>query len=434
MTAPPDGGRAAGWERGGARCATQVAATAGAVVVLGYDRDATAAVALGLARALGTHQRVALADLLGNAPLLLALSDDPEAPGISDSFVHGVSLNEVARPVRGESQLFVLPAGRGAVATPDILGSKRWERLARGFRKVGARLVLVVRADADGAEALAHRLGGAVVVGPDVILGPDVSTLAVAMLDVSMLDVESEAPGRSLSAEAPLWAPRARRPPDARRLALLAGAGAIAIALAAVLWRQPDDGSAGAAGRSDSLSSDNVAGTANSLVSVATAANPEDSARSSRFAVELLAANTLEGARLALDVPLPAGTIAPAIFGAARWPWFRVIAGAYGTRREADSLLLALVRSRRLADGAGRVVEVPLAFVLQEGVARDSASVITNQWIQQGLPAYPLVQDDGRVTIFAGAFERLELGAPLVPALVAAHVAPVTAYRLGRMF
>ena len=156
--------------------------------------------------------------------------------------------------------------------------------------------------------------------------------------------------------------------------------------------------------------------------------------RASRFAVELMAANTLEGARLVLRDPLPAGTIAPAQFGASRAPWFRVVAGAFPTRREADSLLLALVGARRLQAGIGRVLEVPLAFVLQEGVARDSASAITAAWVRQGVPAYSLVQDDGRVTIFAGAFERLAQGVPLLATLVEAHIAPVAAYRLGRMF
>lgn len=431
MTAPPGGGAAA-WEQAGARCAAGVEATAGAVVVLGHDRDATAAAALGLARALGAHQRVALADLLGDAPQLQSLTNDPEAPGISDSFVHGVSLNEVAQPVVGEAQLFVLPAGLGEVATPHILGSKRWERLARGFREVGARLVLVVRTDAVGAESLAQRLGGAVVVGPDVVLGPDVPTLAVAMLEPGASPAPIPGGTPTPEASAPIWSPRARLLPDPRRLALLTGTGAIAIALAAVFWREPGNDS-------DALTiapadTEDVATSAPVGAALAPPANPEDSTRASRFAVELVAANTFEGARLVLRQSLPSGTVAPAMFGTSRAPWFRVVAGAYGTRREADSLLAVLVRLRRVADGAGRVLELPLAFVVQEGVPRDSASAITNQWVQQGLPAYSLVQDDGRVTIFAGAFERLEQGAPLVAALVAAGVAPVTAYRLGRMF
>ena len=434
---------AAAWERGGARCAARVESSSGAVVVLGAERDATAAVALGLARALGARQRVAIADLLGDAPLLQWLSDELHAPGISDSFVHGVSLNEVARPVRGEPQLFVLAAGRGEVATPQILGSKRWERLAKGFREVGARLVLAVRADAEGAEALAQRLGGAVVVGPDLLLGPDVPTLAVAMLDLEVAGAATEVAGaatggvastpvattRSVTpVEAPIWSPSRRHLGDGRRIAVLLGLGAVSIAVAAVLWRSADDAPAPLVRQTDSVAA------SDSVPTAIPPANPEDSARSSRFAVELMAANTLEGARLALVERLPAGTVAPATFGAARVLWFRVVAGAFGSRREADSLLAALVRARRLPAGAGRVVELPLAFVVQEGVARDSASIITNQWIQQGVPAYPLVQDDGRVTIFAGAFERLDWGTPLVPALAAARLAPVTAYRLGRMF
>ena len=460
MIVQPD----AAWERAGARCAAQVSTTAGAVVVLGHDRDATAAVALGLARALGRTQRVALADLLGDAPLLRALLRDSAAPGISDSFLHGVSLNRIATPAEGSETLFVLPSGGGAVATPEVLGSRRWERLARGFREVDARLVLAIRVDADGAESLAQRLGGAVVVGPDVVLGPDVPTLAVAMLDA--IDARlpdawlmgSAAESSAVAGDAPAaLAERARAPvdtprssatalaslrtrrwmsaPDPRRVAILSGVGAVAIALGALLWRDRGDPARTGAG-TVALAEPAVEGEGAPTAAAALAPppNPEDSVRASRFAVELMAANTLEGARLVLRDPLPAGTIAPAQFGASRAPWFRVVAGAFPTRREADSLLLALVGARRLQAGIGRVLEVPLAFVLQEGVARDSASAITAAWVRQGVPAYSLVQDDGRVTIFAGAFERLAQGVPLLATLVEAHIAPVAAYRLGRMF
>ena len=472
MTAAPESLAPSAWERAGARCADRVSATAGAVVVLGHDRDATAAVALGLARALGARQRVALADLLGDAPLLRALVRDPTAPGISDSFVHGVSLNRIATPAEGNERLFVLPSGRGVVGTPDILGSRRWDRLALGFREVDARLVIVVRADAEGAERLAQRLGGAVVVGTDVVLGPDVPTLAVAMLEandylhtasdmgvghgpgapVGQVSADTGTVGAtSTSADTPTDRAsftsigRLRRwqsAPDPRRLAILAGVGAIALALSALLWTDGGDGASAVAtdagnaraASAPSPTADNGGAQLRGPFTMAPPANPDDSSRAARFAVELVVANTLEGARLALRDILPAGTIAPAMFGAARAPWFRVVAGAFATRREADSLLVALVRSRRLADGVGRVLEVPLAFVLQEGVARDSASTVTADWVKLGVPAYSLVQDDGRVTIFAGAFERLEQGVPLIVTLVEAHIAPVAAYRLGRLF
>ena len=49
-------------------------------------------VALGVARAAAIERRVAIADLVGAPATLGALAGDGDAPGITDSFLHGVSL------------------------------------------------------------------------------------------------------------------------------------------------------------------------------------------------------------------------------------------------------------------------------------------------------------------------------------------------------
>ena len=146
-----------------------------------------------------------------------------------------------------------------------------------------------------------------------------------------------------------------------------------------------------------------------------------------------MATNTLEGALLALlRDSLSMGTVAPALLGPARARWYRVVAGAYATRREADSLLADLVRRKHATEGAARILQTPLAFRLEAGLARDTTPLALLKWRRLGLPAYAMMQDGGRVTIFAGAFERPDQSVLLVPELRAAGVTPDLAYRTGR--
>ena len=86
------------WEEEGRRIAPSLDSVA-AVVVIGEDPDAAAAVALGVGRVQSRRRRVAIADLVGEvAPLQsLVRGDDPH--GIVDSFLYGVSLNRIARPI-----------------------------------------------------------------------------------------------------------------------------------------------------------------------------------------------------------------------------------------------------------------------------------------------------------------------------------------------
>ena len=70
-----------------------------AIVVAGADPVATAEVALGIARVQAAHRRVAVADLIGEAPPLQSLVTGDDPHGIVDSFLFGVSLNRVAHAV-----------------------------------------------------------------------------------------------------------------------------------------------------------------------------------------------------------------------------------------------------------------------------------------------------------------------------------------------
>ena len=157
------------WQLRGAELARPDGALAGksAVLIAGRDSDACAHVAIGLGRAESSRRRVAIGDLVGDVEPLVALLDADDVHGIVDSFLYGVSINKVARPVGGSENLFVLPSGSVPVVTEEIFRSDRWRRLASGFREVGALLVLVAPADAPGLDALAAMLDGVVSVGDD---------------------------------------------------------------------------------------------------------------------------------------------------------------------------------------------------------------------------------------------------------------------------
>ena len=84
------------WEDAGARLGSELDHHH-AIVVLGDDVVATAEVALGIGRAQSTRRRVAVCDLLGEAPPIQALVESDDLHGIVDSFTYGVSLNRIAR-------------------------------------------------------------------------------------------------------------------------------------------------------------------------------------------------------------------------------------------------------------------------------------------------------------------------------------------------
>lgn len=136
-----------------------------AAVVAGSEPATAVAVAVGAARVQCDTRRVAVADLVGDAPLILRLLPDDDPHGISDSFLYGVSFNKIARPVEGEDQLYLIPSGSEVVTTEEIYASERWRRLAAGFHQVGALLLVVARPEVPGFAALCTHIGAVLPVG-----------------------------------------------------------------------------------------------------------------------------------------------------------------------------------------------------------------------------------------------------------------------------
>ena len=172
-------------------------------------------------------------------------------------------------------------------------------------------------------------------------------------------------------------------------------------------------------------------------VSVSVPVNPLDSANAAEFAVELVATNTAAGANLWVrdrSAQLPGVTVTPVLLGTGRVRWYRVLVGAWRERQGADSMLASLRAEGVLLAGSGLVVRVPLALLLETDVPRGAAPARAAALVARGVPAYALLQDDGTVRLFAGAFESAAAAVPLGADLRAAGLAPQLAYRTGRTF
>ncbi|NUQ22115.1 MAG: hypothetical protein HOQ09_14290, partial [Gemmatimonadaceae bacterium] len=152
------------WEDEGRRIGEELGAVTAAVVVAPSAEDA-AALALGAGSVQAATRRVVVADLAGDTPAIQRHvgTDDPH--GVADSFLYGVSINRIAHPVAGTSNLFVLPSGTQAVVDDEIYRNARWRRLVAGFREVGALLLLVAPADAPSLDAMISVTDGVIAGG-----------------------------------------------------------------------------------------------------------------------------------------------------------------------------------------------------------------------------------------------------------------------------
>jgi hypothetical protein len=133
---------------------------------------------------------------------------------------------------------------------------------------------------------------------------------------------------------------------------------------------------------------------------------------------------------------LPAAAVSPVVFGSERSTWYQVTAGAYTTRNQADSLLLALRSSGIIRDTTGvSVTRTPLALIVDsvptQGGSGDAVTAVLDKYAARGLQVYALIQDDGGALIYSGAFARADQSAPLIRTLRGAGLKPVLVYRTG---
>ena len=442
MTAPhdPRPTTATWWEDEGRRIADQLHDVS-AVIVTGASTEHAARVALGIARAESERRHVALGDLTGDAAPLYAVAGGEDAFGLSDCLRQGLPLNDIARPAPDRESLFILPAGSPPIACEEILGHERWPRLVHGFAKVGALLLLVVPIDAPGIDRLAAAAAGVVLVDAPRTRARSLHVIA------------------SVSApEAPQAAARETDRPGSRRATIAIALTVVAIgAIAAIAWLERGRIVAiyhKAMAVPAAAPSGYVAVTPATPVPAAVTAamppaadtvrltdpvNPADTSATAPFAVEVMAANTLAGANSFLadnakQTSMNGATVSPVAVGGSARVWYKVVVGASHVRAGADELLASMQRAKLVRNGEGRVVKVPYALVLAQNIEQSNVRSAVESWRKSGFNPYVLVQTDGSLRVFAGAFETAAQAAPLASALRAAGVAPVLAFRTGRSY
>jgi len=434
LTQKVSGGRPIAWEDAGRQVAP-VLGSYSAIVVTSSDPLAAAHVALGIARAEATHRRSVVGDLVGDLPPLRSLVREEDPHGITDSFLYGVSLNKIGYEVEGAHNLYVMPTGTDPLIDEEIMGSRRWRKLGAGFAEAGAFLVLVASSEAPGLAELIEQLDGAVLV-KDAELQNAPSALVLARV---------AGPTRTLKIPLHRIAAGAARWP--RRKWLYPALGALAVVLIGAITLALMLGRAGRSARAERPVAARVVTPpaeppkpAPETLYIAPPANVNDSGAAAAFSVELLVANTAEGANLFVrknGAALPAAAVSPVPIGPERTTWYKVTAGAYAEKSQADSLLLALRESGVLAsDSAGSVVRTPLALLVDsvptQGGIVDAVHAAVQKYATRELPVYTLMQGDGGALIYAGAFATADQSAELIRSLRAAGVEPVLVFRTGR--
>lgn len=439
-----------------------------AIVVVGADPVATAQVALGIGRAQAERRRVAVGDLIGDAPPLASLVPDDDVHGLVDSFLYGVSLNRVAFPVAGERELFVMPSGTSPIDYEELFLNPRWRRLATGFREVGALLVLAAPAHAPHLRQLVDATDGAVLVGDEV---PGALPVAQSLAWIRERRSAPISVAEPLEPAQPTAIEAQPLPELARRVPWPAWAAGIVLTLTllgAGVWfwqrpfasdRPPRHGVAGtspvaatatggalatdSALRADSVrrevaARDSAAHAANLAVAedsfpVFAPVNAADSANASAYAVLLENTNGLAGAILQLNEKF-AGLPATSYGLSLRTRLFELVAGAYPTKAGADSLLQDLRARKVLPPGGGSVTSLPYAFMVQANVASAEMPARLKRASARALPVYALRQANGTANLYFGAYESPQQAALAVPAVRKAGLAPSLVYRIGRVF
>lgn len=454
------------WENEGQHLASLLD-NACAVVVASLDANAAASVAIGIARVQGAVRRVAIADLIGEAPALEALNQSDDPHGISDSFLYGVSLNRIAHQVNAAGSVFLMPSGTESVAHEAVYANDRWRRLAAGFQQVGALLVVVAVPGTPGFAELCGYIGALLPIGDTRFpMPPGVPILAPPPAPPPV-PKPTPTPPRATAARA---REAALETSDGRRRKVLAAITvlfAVAIGVG-TFWTQivarlpapvaawftasaPDttamivkptpmdsttsggmatDTSAAArdGATRDSTGAADTTGTS-AASAIPTLANPADANRAARHAIFYTSANTRDQAMVDMRLKeLPGLAVTPLMLDGT--PWFRVFIGA-SPDADGAKILLAQLRARKLI-GGGSITSVPYALRLEGGVAAPMVPTRLSEYGKRGILAYSLVQANGSATLYTGAFESPAQAIMLSDSLRALGLTPVLAYRTGR--
>ena len=435
MTAPAMRAPGGAYEGAGRQVAIAVRGYS-SILVASDDTLAAAHTAIGIALAESAHRLVMIGDLAGEVSPLQALVKGDDAHGIYDSFEFGTSFVRIAREVEGAKNMFVLPSGTESAATEKIISSPRWRAFASEFANADELLILVAQQDASGLEKLAAHLDGVVLVGIQRLASaPDANVLAKVPHPLF-----TPPPRISLGPKPARAKGEIKEQPSRSRIGL-AAAGLLVLgiaggALAASRLASGDARPVAAVADADSAAADSLKPAPPAMLP----ANPQDSANALQFSVEILAANTAEGANFEINrhgAQMPAATISLVPIGDTEATWYKVHAGAYADSAQAETLLATLRRRRIVSDSAGSIVRAPFALLVDSVQAQAGMRTRVRETIQgltaRGVHAYALMQRDGSARLYAGAFDRPQQSSLAATALRVAGLTPVLEYRTGRL-
>ncbi len=418
------------WEEAGSAFASAVDGFH-AVVICGETDEVAAEVALGIARVASMRRKVTIADLSGDVAPIKALLEDWNLDGVTEAILYGVSFPRLERPVAALKRISIVPSGADDVRQDGVYESTRWLALAREFRKQGSLLLIVASAAAPALRKLVEYVDGAIVVGR-ALADPAPQFLVLKRIpspDSPPLPARAR-PTREIPVIHDASPLPVGLPPRA-----YAAAGLVTLVLMLALTTFMITRSAPESENAAIVPSGLPPAPAPAATDSALVANPADSSASSPYAVQLLAANTLEGANFELREKLksvPAGTISPVPIGADRITWYQVVGGAYTDIRSADSLLAAVRRSRTVGPAVGFVVRVPFALLVDSVAINEPVATKLQRYLSRGLPVYALVQPAGNSLLYAGAFAAPADAAILQDSLSSAGIRTLLVYRKGR--
>jgi cell division septation protein DedD len=408
--------------------------------------DWAPAMAWTVARAAATlGRRTLLVDCFVDAPRLHTVVGAANDEGIVDAFEYGASLTHIAQR-QSEPGLFFVPAGTFASDPSALMANPRWSRLAAGFRHEGALLLLYTSSAA--LPFIISETDAAVILAPD---GYDFDRDAAGGL------VEALQSGRPVvvvvpgAAAAPDPGPRAAAARPAPPPAGVMPPDHVADHTAPAAQGAPEEGSGSRASikrtRPPFKSLDAVRGppprTRRAIiyfgvlvvaaVLALVAVRPEwvlpapteeealAPARTARrtgslpWMVQVSAWDSLAPAFAEMDTLRAHGVysiVTPVRI--ARGIVYRIHAGPLADKSAADWLLDSL-RAARRADPVGSIaVQVPLSFHFDStAMDRRRATALRDSLRAAGIATFVLAQSDGRVHLYAGAFENRDEAALL---------------------
>ncbi|HEX6058240.1 MAG TPA: SPOR domain-containing protein [Gemmatimonadaceae bacterium] len=312
--------------------------------------------------------------------------------------------------------------------TEEVLASPRWPKLAAGFRKEGALLLLVAPRASAGLDTLVGATDGAILVG-DTPAPEGWPVIAAARPPRPVAPtVSSVVERRQHRSETPAWA---------RRLGI--GAAVVALAAVGAVWVGRASSTGGTTVTTDAAGTavDSEPPAAAAVLPAIPVANPEDSARASAWALEVLLTNAeAEAQRIASQLAdsVAGVVVAPMVSAGDAERWYRVVVGAYPTPAEADSALAGMRARGLLAADAGARVSRPFALLLQRDVPREAAPGLLADMAGRGIEGYALDQGDGTARLYAGAYSMPDEAESLAASLRLMGVEPTVVYRTGRAY